>query len=68
MEDVLRKKGLDPHLVYQPESEYFFGRSANLMKYRPSLQEKAHWDAQQKAVRAGTLPPASRLGSLRRAS
>lgn len=51
LEDALRKKGLDPHLVYQPGSEYFFGRPENLTKYRPTLQEKQEYDARQKAER-----------------
>jgi hypothetical protein len=38
-EDMLRKKGLDPHLVYDPRSEYFFGRPDNIMKYHVSLQD-----------------------------
>lgn len=39
-EAVLKQKGLDPHLVYDPRSEYFFGKSENLAKYNVSLADK----------------------------
>lgn len=38
-EGVLRAKGLDPHLVYDPRSEYFFGDPKNLQKYGTSLTD-----------------------------
>lgn len=38
-ESILRAKGLDPHLVYDPRSEYFFGRPENLAKYHVSMQD-----------------------------
>lgn len=43
-EDVLRKKGLDPHLVYDPRSEYFWGKPENIAKYRVSLQEAQQYE------------------------
>lgn len=45
----LRKKGLDPHLIYDPNSQYFFGRPENIGKYRVSLQESQAYDASLKA-------------------
>jgi hypothetical protein len=38
MESDLRKKGLDPHLAYDPTSEYFIGKPARLSKYKGSMQ------------------------------
>jgi len=38
-EEAIRKKGLDPHLVYDPRSEYFFGKPANLAKYQKPIQD-----------------------------
>jgi len=35
----LQRKGLDPHLIYDPSSEYFIGKPANLRKYQSSMQE-----------------------------
>lgn len=37
-EEDLRKKGLDPHLAYDPRSEYFMGKPANIAKYQGSMQ------------------------------
>lgn len=37
-ENVLRAKGLDPHLAYDPASEYFLGRNERLQKYQGSMQ------------------------------
>lgn len=51
LEGDLRKAGKDPNLVYQPGSEYFFGRPENLQKYRPTMQEKTEYDARQKELR-----------------
>lgn len=38
MEQDLRKKGLDPHLAYDPSSEYFLGKPSRLQKYQGSMQ------------------------------
>lgn len=38
-EGEMRRKGLDPHLIYDPRSEYFFGKPANIMKYHVSMQD-----------------------------
>lgn len=38
MEATLRQKGLDPHLAYDPASEYFVGRNERLAKYQGSMQ------------------------------
>ncbi len=34
----LRKKGLDPHLAYDPQSEYFLGNPKRLAKYQGTMQ------------------------------
>jgi hypothetical protein len=39
-EEQARRDGKDPHVVYDPESPYFFGRPANVAKYRRTLQDK----------------------------
>jgi hypothetical protein len=38
-EGVLRAQGKDPHLVYDPRSEHYWGSPENIAKYRVSLQE-----------------------------
>lgn len=38
MEGMLRSKGLDPHLAYDPASEYFLGRTERLSKWQSSMQ------------------------------
>lgn len=38
LEQDLRAKGLDPHLAYDPSSEYFLGNPKRLMKYQGSMQ------------------------------
>ena len=38
MEAMLRQKGLDPHLAYDPSSEYFMGRPQRLQKWQQSMQ------------------------------
>jgi hypothetical protein len=34
----LRAKGLDPHLAYDPASEYFFGKPARIQKFSEDMQ------------------------------
>jgi hypothetical protein len=60
-EDSLRQKGLDPHLVYDPRSEYFFGSPKNISGYRPTMQDQANYKAQLKADQAGTTVAAPAL-------
>jgi hypothetical protein len=36
-ENDLKRKGLDPHLAYDPTSEYFIGKPANIQKWAGSL-------------------------------
>lgn len=48
-EQVLRAKGIDPHSLYDPSSEYFLGKPDRIGSYRPSLADKAAFDAQLKA-------------------
>lgn len=52
VEADLRKKGLDPHLAYDPNSEYFMGKPERLQKYSGSMQG----DLSEKAA----APPAKR--------
>ena len=37
-EAALKQKGLDPHLAYDPASEYFIGKPERLQKYKGSMQ------------------------------
>lgn len=53
LESDLRKKSLDPHLVYDPRSEYFIGKPENLAKYHVSLQEGMNY---QKSLEGGKGP------------
>ncbi len=39
MENMLRGKGLDPHLAYDPSSEYFLGKPARIAKWASSMQQ-----------------------------
>jgi hypothetical protein len=60
-EGVLRQKGIDPHELYDPRSQYFFGRKENLEKYNRSLAEVMKDRAN--ALKSGpqvTQPPAFR--------
>jgi hypothetical protein len=54
MEADLRKKGLDPHLAYDPSSEYFMGKAQRLTKYQGSMQG----DLEVKATAPAAAPPA----------
>lgn len=38
LEQELRKAGKDPHLAYDPSSEYFFGNPKRLQKFQGSMQ------------------------------
>lgn len=38
VENDLRKKGLDPHLAYDPSSEYFLGKDARIKSWAGSMQ------------------------------
>lgn len=53
-ERVLSSKGIDPHELYDPRSQYFFGSAKNLEKYRQggSLQDIAKERAN--AVKGGS--------------
>jgi hypothetical protein len=64
VETDLRRKGLDPHLAYDPSSEYFIGKPDRLTKYSGSMQadlsDKATAPAAAKTEDTG--PPASLRG------
>jgi hypothetical protein len=49
VETDLRKKGLDPHLAYDPASEYFLGKPARISKWTQSMQQ----DLQTRATLPG---------------
>lgn len=57
-EDTLRKKGLDPHLAYDPRSEYFLGRPEVINKNRASLADISNHDAE--ALKADKARAANR--------
>ncbi|MDO8596635.1 MAG: hypothetical protein Q7R45_08425 [Sulfuricaulis sp.] len=42
-EDELRKRGEDPHLLYDPASKYFLGKPENIGKYHVSMQESTNY-------------------------
>lgn len=52
-EEALRAKGLDPHLVYDDRSEYYFGKPENLRNFSVSLQQANDYNA---AIRRGETP------------
>src|SRR6185312_2431505 len=52
MEGMLRSKGLDPHLAYDPASEYFLGRNERLAKWQQSMQ----MDLQTRAEASSQAP------------
>lgn len=60
MESTLKAKGLDPHLAYDPSSEYFLGKPERVAKWAQSMQQ----DLRDVGTpnfndRFGNLPPAS---------
>ena len=50
VEADLRKKGLDPHLAYDPNSDYFIGKPARLAKYQGSMQSDLETRATEPAA------------------
>lgn len=56
MEGMLRQKGLDPHLAYDPASEYFLGRPERLQKWQQSMQVDLQTRAQGPAAATATRP------------
>lgn len=60
MESMLRSKGLDPHLAYDPSSEYFLGKPERMAKWQQSMQMDLRSYAEPTFnERFGNLPPAS---------
>jgi hypothetical protein len=60
VENDLKRKGLDPHLAYDPSSQYFLGKPDRLAKWQSSMQQ----DLQTRASfseRFGNLPPAQQV-------
>lgn len=57
MEEDARKAGKDPHVVYDPTSEWFFGKPANIIKYRANMQDAVSYQSDiQKADRKAAAP------------
>jgi hypothetical protein len=56
MESMLRSKGLDPHLAYDPSSEYFLGRPQRLQKWQQSMQVDLNLRAEGPAAATATRP------------
>lgn len=58
-ESALRAAGKDPHDLYDPNSPNFFGSAKSISQYRPTLQQKAEFLAQQKSDAAGAAEKAA---------
>jgi len=56
MEGFLKAKGLDPHLAYDPASEYFLGRTERLSKWQQSMQVDLQTRAEGTAAATATRP------------
>lgn len=52
MEAMLKSKGLDPHLAYDPSSEYFLGRNERVQKWQQSMQVDLSTRAEKPAAAA----------------
>lgn len=55
-EEALRAKGLEPNLVYDPRSEYFFGKPANIERYKGSMDEAMREKPSPVGAKAGEPP------------
>lgn len=55
IEQDLRKQGKDPHLAYDPSSEYFFGKPARISQFQADMQ--ADLRAQTAAPPPAEKPP-----------
>lgn len=69
IEQDLKSKGLDPHLAYDPSSQYFLGKPATIQKWRGSMQADLQTRAETPNAPAKitskddlTLPPAPLRG------
>lgn len=65
VENDLRKKGLDPHLAYDPASEYFLGKPQRIAKWSASMQQDLQTQATTPAAvtkAEDTGPPPSLRG------
>ena len=61
-EQFLTSKGQDPHSLYDPKSPNFFGNQVS--QFRPTLAEKAAFDAKLKADQAQAAKPGANLGTI----
>lgn len=61
-EQFLQSKGQDPHSLYDPKSPNFFGNQVS--QFRPTLQEKAAFDAKLKSDQAQAVKPGANLGTI----
>jgi hypothetical protein len=58
MEEMARAAGKSPHEVYDPDSPYYFGRPANLLKFGPpTLQQKLRDQAAKQVPAAAPAQP-----------
>jgi hypothetical protein len=62
METMLKGKGLDPHLAYDPASEYFIGKPERIQKYQGSMQGDLTDKATQPAKREDAMPAIPPIG------
>lgn len=58
MEEDLRKAGKDPHGVYDPSSPDFFGKPANIMKYRATMQDAVNYQKEISKADTAAAPTA----------
>jgi len=57
IENDLRTKGLDPHLAYDPSSQYFVGKPENIARYRVSMQDAQGYEKSLKeGIKAPPIP------------
>lgn len=56
IEADLKQRGLDPHLAYDPSSEYFVGNPKRLAKYQGSMQSDLSVKAETPAKRDDVMP------------
>lgn len=62
METMLKQKGLDPHLAYDPSSEYFLGRPERIAKWAGGMQQDLATRAEAPAKTAQPEVPFSLRG------
>jgi hypothetical protein len=56
LEEMARAAGKSPHEVYDPDSPYYFGRPANLLKFGPRTLQQQQLDKAAKQAPAASAP------------